>query len=186
MYSIGELRPGMVIIVDGDPYVIAAAQHSKQARQGGVCKTKIKNLLTGSMVNKSFQGNDKLEPADVTYGKAQFLYSDGEAFNFMDNESFEQFALDNETIGDQANYLVDGTDVDIQYFEGKPISVMIPPKMDLEVTHTDPGVKGDTASGGSKPATLETGYVLQVPLFINIGEKIRVNTQSGEYVERAN
>lgn len=185
MYSIGQLRPGMAITVDGDPYLILNAQHSKQARGSGVCKTKIKNLLSGSILNKTFQGNDKLEPADLSHSKAQFLYGDGENYNFMNSETFEQFSLDNETIGDQANFLVDGMDVDIQSFEDNPIAVILPPKVDLEVTQTDPGVKGDTASGGTKPATLETGFVIQVPLFIDIGDKIRINTESGEYVERA-
>lgn len=175
----------MAITVDGDPYLILNAQHSKQARGSGVCKTKIKNLLSGSILNKTFQGNDKLEPADLSHSKAQFLYGDGENYNFMNSETFEQFSLDNETIGDQANFLVDGMDVDIQSFEDNPIAVILPPKVDLEVTQTDPGVKGDTASGGTKPATLETGFVIQVPLFIDIGDKIRINTESGEYVERA-
>lgn len=184
MYSIGQLRPGMAILVEDEPFLILAAQHSKQARGSGVCKTKIKNLISGSTINKTFQGSDKLEPADLAFSKAQFLYADGDGYNFMDSESFEQFSLDNETIGDQAHFLVDGMEVDIQKFEGKPIALRLPPKVELEVTQTDPGVKGDTASGGSKPATLESGYTLQVPFFINIGDKIRINTDSGEYVER--
>jgi len=185
MYSIGQLRSGMGVVLDGEPHLIIEAQHSKQARGSGVTKTKVKNLITGSIVNKTFQGNEKIEPADLTHSKAQFLYSDNESFKFMDNSTFEQFSLDNETVGDQAHFLVDGMDVDIQRFEETPIAVKLPPKVDLEVTKTDPDVRGDTASGGTKPATVETGYTLQVPLFIDTGEKIRINTESGEYVERA-
>jgi elongation factor P len=185
MYSIGQLRPGMAINLDGTPHLILEAAHKKQARGAGTCKTKIKNLISGSIVNKTFQGNEKLEPSDLTHTKAQFLYSDSENFYFMDGETFEQFSLDNETIGDQANFLVDGMDVDMQMFEGNPIAVKLPPKVVLEVKQTDPGVKGNTASGGSKPAVLETGLSIQVPLFINVGDKLRINTESSEYVERA-
>jgi len=185
MYTIGQLRPGMAINLDGIPHLILTAAHKKQARGAGVCKTKIKNILTGSIVNKTFQGNDKLEPSDLAHAKAQFLYSDQDGFNFMNSETFDQFSLDNETIGDQANFLVDGMDVDIQTFESNPIGIKLPPKVVLEVTETDPGVKGNTASGGSKPATLVTGLTLQVPLFINVGDKLRINTETGEYVERA-
>jgi len=185
MYSIGQLRPGMAINLDGAPFLILDAAHKKQARGAGTCKTKIKNLLSGSIVNKTFQGNDKLEPSDLTNARCQFLYSDSEDYHFMDSENFEQFSLDNETIGDQAYFLVDGMDIDVQKFEGNPIAIKLPPKVILEVKETDPGVKGNTASGGSKPATFETGLTLQVPLFINVGDKLRINTESKEYVERA-
>jgi elongation factor P len=185
MYSIGELRPGMAIIIDNEPNLILAAQHSKQARAGGVVRTKIKNLISGAITNPTFHGNDKLEPADVSYGRAQFLYSDGEGFHFMDGETYEQFTFDAETIDEQSNFLIDGMDVDILYFGERPIGVKLPPKVVLTVTETEPGVKGDTASGGTKPATTDTGFVLAVPLFVSIGDKIRVNTESKEYVERA-
>lgn len=185
MYSIGELRPGMAIIIDGEPNLILTAQHSKQARAGGVVRTKIKNLISGTITNPTFQGNDKLEPADVSYGKAQFLYSDADGFHFMDGETYDQFTFDEETIDEQSNFLIDGMDVDILYFGERPIGVKLPPKVVLTVTETEPGVKGDTASGGTKPATTETGFVLAVPLFVGVGDKIRVNTESREYVERA-
>jgi len=184
MYSIGELRPGMAVIIDNDPYVILSAQHSKQARAGGVCRTKIKNLKSGAVIPKTFQGADKLKPANVKHKKAQYLYSDPESFHFMTDDDFEQHELDHETVDEAKNYLVDGMKVDLLTFDSLPIAVKLPPKVDLEVTQTDPGVKGDTASGGSKPATLETGLVVSVPLFIKEGEKIRVNTESGLYVER--
>ena len=184
MYSIGELRPGMAVIIDNDPYVILSAQHSKQARAGGVCRTKIKNLKSGAVIPKTFQGSDKLKPANVKHKKAQYLYSDPESFHFMTDDDFEQHELNHETVDEAKNYLVDGMKVDLLTFDSLPIAVKLPPKVDLDVTQTDPGVKGDTASGGSKPATLETGLVVSVPLFIKEGEKIRVNTESGLYVER--
>ncbi|MBU1992506.1 MAG: elongation factor P [Patescibacteria group bacterium] len=184
MYSISDLKIGTAIRLEGETYIITSSQHSKQARGGGVMKTTMKNLVTGSTVQKTFQGNDKIEPADVAFSRAQFLYSDGSDFHFMDSESYEQFSLPADNIGDLKDFMVDGQNVDIQNINGSPINVKIPPKVALKVTQTDPGVKGDTASGGSKPATLETGYVVQVPLFVNEGDKIRVNTESGEYVER--
>lgn len=184
MLSIGELRPGMAVEMDGTPYIILSAVHSKQARAGGVCRTKIKNLLNGSVIPKTFQGNDKLKKADVKHTKGQFLYSDPTGFYFMREDNYEQFELDEDTIDNQKNFLKDGMDVDLLTYNDNPIAVKLPPKVNLEITQTDPGVKGDTASGGSKPATLETGYVLQVPLFLKEGELIRVNTETGEYVER--
>ena len=184
MYSIGELRPGMALILEGEPYVILTAQHSKQARAGGVCRTKIKNLKTGAVLPRTFQGAEKLKPADVKHKRAQFLYSDPQAFHFMQDDDFEQHELDHETIDEAKNYLVDGMSVDLLTFNDLPIAVKLPPKVALTVTQTDPGVRGDTASGGNKPATMQTGLVVQVPLFIKEGEKIRVNTESGLYVER--
>jgi elongation factor P len=185
MYSIGELRPGMAIIIEGQPNLILSAQHSKQARAGGVARTKIKNLINGTITNPTFQGNDKLEPADVSYGKAQYLYSDGDGYHFMNGETYEQFSFDDEIVDDQKYFLIEGNDVDILFFGENPIGLRLPPKVVLTVAETDPGVKGDTASGGTKPATTDTGFTLAVPLFVNIGDKIRVNTESQEYVERA-
>lgn len=185
MYSIGELRPGMAIIIEGQPNLILTAQHSKQARAGGVVRTKIKNLISGTITNPTFQGNDKLEPADVSYGKAQYLYKDTEGFHFMDGETYDQFSFDEETVDEQAFFLIEGMDIDILYFGENPIGLKLPPKVVLTVTETEPGVKGDTASGGTKPATTETGFKLAVPLFVTVGDKIRVNTESKEYVERA-
>ena len=186
MYTLAELRPGMAILVDGTPFVVMKAQHSKQARGSAVAKTSLRNLLTGSIINQTFQGSDKIEPADINFSKAQYLYNDGSEYHFMDGATFEQFSFTDEDLGDQVYYLVDGMNVDIQNFDGRPIAVNLPPKVVLEVTETDPGVKGDTASGGSKPATTESGLVVNVPFFINIGDKIRVNTTTSEYVERVN
>lgn len=185
MYSIAELKPGIAVTLDGQPYLVTKAQHSKQARGAGVTKTTVKNLITGNVIPKTFQGSERIEPAEITYSKAQFLYSNSDGAHFMDSASYEQFSLDKDTVEEQISYMVEGTEVDIRNFDGKPIAVRIAPKVTLEVKDTPPGVKGDTATGGTKPATLETGLIVQVPLFVNPGDKIRVNTETGTYVERA-
>lgn len=185
MYSITDLRVGTAIQMDGKPYIVTYYLHSKQARGGGVARVKLKNLLDGSTVERTFQGSDKIDEAEVSYSKAQYLYKDDESYYFMDGTNYEQFELSDNVIGDNKYYLIDGQDIDIQNFDGKPINVRIAPKINLTVIQADPGVKGDTASGGSKSVTTETGLTVNVPLFIKEGDKIRVNTESGEYCERA-
>jgi len=184
MYGITDLKIGTAINIDGQAYIVTASHHSKQARGAGVMKTKMKNLITGAVVQKTFQGSDKLEPAEVRYSKAQYLYNDSANYFFMDQENFEQFELPADNLGDQTNFLIEGGVVDIQNVNGNPANIQLPPKVNLKVTHADPGVKGDTVSGGSKPVTLETGLVIQVPLFINEGDTLRVNTETKEYSER--
>ncbi len=185
MYGINDLRTGVAINLDGQPFIVTTYHHSKQARGTGVMKTTLKNLLTGNTLQKTFQGNDKIEPAEVRFSKAQYLYNDGSDYYFMDGETYDQFTLPKDNLGDQTNYMLEGTTVDIQNINGKPANLQLQPKVVLKVAQTDPGVKGDTATGGSKPATLETGLVVQVPLFINEGDNLRINTETGEYCERA-
>ena len=184
MYTLAELKPGRAVVYEGDPYLITWSQFSKQGRQGGVTSTKMKNLKTGSVVQQTFQGNDKLEPADVGFRKVQYLYGDGGSFTFMDLNSYDQFELDSETLGDASKYLGEGMELDAMVFEGHPIGIQLPATIDQKVEETIPGVKGDTASGGTKPATLESGLKVNVPLFINEGDTVKVNTDSGEYMER--
>lgn len=184
MYVIAELKKGRVVVVDGDPYLITWNQFSKSARQGGVMATKMKNLKTGAVIQKTFQGNDKLEPADVGYGKCQYLYGDGNIYTFMDLTTYDQFELDNDTVGEIADYLTEGLEVDAMLFEGNPIGINLPPTIEVKVVETIPGVKGDTATGGTKPATLESGAKVNVPLFINEGDIIKVNTDTGLYMSR--
>lgn len=184
MYQITDLKPGTAIQVNGEPYTVTSSQHSKQARGGAVMRTTLKNLLSGAIIQKTFQGNDKIEPAEVKYSRAQYLYNDGNEYYFMDSTTYEQFSFSKQQLGDQTNYLTEGMDVDIQNVNGKPANVKLPPKIALKVTETEPGVKGDTASGGTKPATLETGAVIQVPLFVNTNDTVRVNTETGRYSER--
>lgn len=185
MLGITDLKVGTKITLDGDPYVVTWNQHSKQARGGGVMKTKLKNLINGSALERTFQGSDKIDEADVGFRRAQFLYAQGENYEFMDQETYETVSLDASILGESVHFLVDGMDVDLLYFGTTPINIQLPPKMTLEVTETEPGVQGDRAQGGTKPATIETGYVIRVPLFINTGDKIVINTDSREYVERA-
>ena len=186
MYSIAELKKGRAIVVDGEPYLITWNRFSKQGRQGGVMSTKMKNLKTGSVIQNTFQGNDKLEPADVGYRKVQFLYGDAsDGYTFMDLTNYDQFTLDADTVEDQAQYLVDGQELDALVFDDQPIGIQLPSTVNLKVKETIPGVKGDTASGGGKPATLESGLTVTVPLFINENDTVKVNTDTGEYMSRA-
>jgi elongation factor P len=185
MYSLAEIKTGIAVVIDGDPYLILRSKFSKQGRQGGVTSTKMKNLKTGATIQKTFQGNDKLEPASVGYRHVQYLYGDGESFTFMNLDSYDQFSLSDKEIGEDAQkYLADGMEMDVLTYEERPIGIKLPVTVDLKIDSTTPGVKGDTAQGGSKPATLENGTVIQVPLFVNEEETVRVNTERGEYVER--
>ncbi len=185
MLNIAEIKLGKNLELDGVPYIVTFNQFSKTARQGGVMKTKLKNLLTGNVMEKTFQGSDKVEAAEINYKRAQFLYATGDDYEFMDNETYDQVTFSKEKLGDIVNYLSDGTECDIQYFNGNPINVSVQPKMIFEIIETEPGVKGNTAGNVTKNATIDTGYELKVPPFIEKGEKIVVNTLNGEYVERA-
>ncbi|HHX58258.1 MAG TPA: elongation factor P [Candidatus Moranbacteria bacterium] len=185
MLSLNEIKTGKRIVVDGDPFTVIFDQHSKMGRAGAVLRTKLRNLRTGAILNKTFQGNDKVEAAEIQSKEAQYLYQDGEKFYFMDNEAYEQFELSGEIIGEGSGFLKEGALVSVLYFEGEAINIELPIKIDLEVTEAPPSIKGNTADGGSKQVTLETGVKVSVPLFIETGDIIRVNTQTGQYAERA-
>ena len=146
--------------------------------------TKLKNLKTGSVINKTFSGETKIAPADVGYRHVQFLFGGDDSYTFMDLNDYNQFELQPDLVGDTKDYLIDGMELDLFIYNEQPIGVKLPPSVNLEVKETTPGVKGDTATGGTKPATLETGIVINVPLFVNEGDKVKVNTERGEYVER--
>lgn len=184
MYSLGEIRVGHVVEIDGTPFLVTSAVHAKQARGAGVLKTKIKNLLNGSVIPKTFQGNDKLKPADVGYIKAQYLYKDAEGFQFLHNETFEQFVIPADIVGEDSVFMVEGVDYDIQQFDENPISINFPVSMVFKIIETPPGVKGDTAQGGTKPAQLENGLTVLVPLFVDTDENVRVDTRTRQYIER--
>lgn len=184
MYSLGELRVGHAIQIDGEPFLVTTCHHSKQARGAGVLKTTIKNLKTGATIPRTFQGNDKIQPADVGYCKAQFLYKNGDDYEFMHNETYDQFVISADVLGDNACFLKEGEDFDVQRFEELPIGVRFPMSLEFEVMETVPGVKGDTAQGGSKPATLSNGLVIQVPLFVDEGETVQINTETREFQKR--
>ncbi len=185
MLSITEIKTGSHIVLNGDPYIVLADQHSKTGRAGAVLRTKIKNLKTGSILNKTFQGAEKVEEAEIEERKGQYLYSDGSNFFFMDNETYEQFEIPAEVIGEQVKFLKEEIEIGIFYFRENPINIKLPIKMNFEVTEAPPAVKGNTADGGSKQVTLENGLKVNVPLFINTGDSIKINTETGEYTERA-
>ncbi len=186
MLSISQVKTGQIIQLDGDPYEVLKAIHTKPGKGHAILKTKVKNLANGNVLEKTFQGADKIEETDVTESKAQYLYKDNNGFYFMNQESFEQFSLPDEIIGDKSKYLIEGTEISILNYDDKPINISLPIKIDLRVRNAPPGVKGNTADGGTKEVETETGHMVQVPLFINEGDIIKVDTRDGNYVERVN
>jgi elongation factor P len=176
---------GQIIKYNGDPYQIIWSNFMRTAQRKPVIQAKLRNLITGKVMEYSFKYGEKIEGADVIKRKSQFLYNDDEGAHFMNPETFETLVVTKELVGDQQMFLKEGTDTIIIFFEEKPIGLDLPVKIDLKVVETAPGVKGDTATGGTKPATLETGHVVNVPLFIKEGDVVRVDTRNGAYVERA-
>lgn len=185
MIGISDIKSGKFIVLEGEPYKVMSINQSAIGRGGSVLRTRIQNLATGAVLEKTFQGADKVEEADVEKTHAQYLYRENDGFSFMDSASYEQFSIAEELIGELANYMVEGTEVSIINFNGDPITVELPVKVEIKVADAPPGVKGDTASGGDKLVTLETGAKITTPLFINSGDAIIVNTEKGEYVSRA-
>lgn len=185
MYLTNQFRNGLKIEYEGDPYTIVEFQHVKPGKGGAFVRTRLKNLLTGRVNDITFRSGDKVGKPDMDEKDMQFLYSEGAQYHFMDTNTYEQTFIPAEDLGDSKKWLLDGTIVKVLFYKGKAIDVETPIFVELEVTHTEPGMKGDTATGGSKPATLETGAVVQVPLFINEGERLRIDTRTGQYIERA-
>jgi elongation factor P len=175
----------MKVEVDGVPYVVTDYQWVKPGKGGAFNRTKLKNLRTGAIVERTFRTEEKLERANLDERRAQFLYQSGGEFHFMDTETYEQFFLPVDQLGGARQYLKEEMVVTIISHHATPLAVEVPTFVELAVVETDPGVRGDTASGGSKPAKLETGAVIQVPLFINVGDRLRVDTRTGTYIERA-
>lgn len=186
MLTLTKIKVGTRIIVNDDPFVVLFSQHSKTGRAGAVLRTKLKNLKTGSCISKTFQGADKIEPAMIETKKAQFLYSDGDRYFFMDCRSYEQFDIDAAVIGESVKFLTEETEIDILYFDECPINIELPIKMEFEVIEAPPSIRGNTSDGGSKQVIIETGTKISTPLFIKTGDKIRINTQTGQYAERVN
>ena len=184
MIGISDIKTGKFIVLNNEPYKVLSLNQSSIGRGGSVLRTRLQNLATGAILDKTFQGADKVEEADVEKTHAQYLYKDGDGFAFMDSASYEQFSISQELIGELSDYMVEGTDIVVINFNGNPISVELPVKVKLKVVDAPPGVKGDTASGGDKLVTLETGAKITTPLFINSGDVIVVNTEKGEYVSR--
>lgn len=184
MISTGDLRKGVAIEWEGQPCNVVEWQHIKMGRGGAIVRMKLRNLITGSIVERTVDAGDKFPRADIERRIVTYQYTDGEHYHFMDTETFDQVALTEEQLGDTRYYLIDDMNLDLIYFKGNPISVEPPITVDLKITYTEPGFKGDTATGGNKPATVETGLTVQVPLFVNTGDTIRIKTDGGTYVER--
>lgn len=185
MYECGDLRKGLKIEIDGEPHMITDFQFVKPGKGQALYKCRLKNMLTGSQFDRTYRSGEKFKPANLEEQEMEFLYFDGEQYCFMNTSTYEQEFMTADQVGETAAKLLkENTKCDVLLFDGRPIGVSLPNFIDLRITKADPWVKGDTASGSSKPATLETGYVVQVPPFIEEGEKVRIDTRSGQYVER--
>ena len=184
MYGVTDLKKGVLITLDGKPYRVIDYSQKVMGRGGSIVNVRVKNLLDGSVIPKTFKGAEKIEPAHVENRTVQYLYQDGESYNFMDGATFEQFELSSDVVGDVASYLKEGNEVSLQSYEGKVINVELPNNIFLDVTYTENVVKGDTTSSVLKNATLETGLVIKVPAFIKIGDIVKVDTRTGDYLER--
>jgi len=185
MLTLNEIKTGINIVIGDVPFLVLSHEHSKMGRAGSVLRTKLKNLITGAVMEKTFQGAESVLEADVAKSKAQYTYKDGLVYNFMDSENYEQFSLSEEVLGDNINYLKEGTEVTILNFNGLPINVELPVKMKLKVIEAPPGIKGNSVSSGGKIVKLETGVKISVPLFVKAGDEVIINTQEGKYVSRS-
>jgi elongation factor P len=183
--STNDFRTGLTIELDGEVYSVVDFQHVKPGKGSAFVRSKLRNVKTGFTIERTFRAGEKVPRAHIEYREMQFLYSSGEDNFFMDTSTYEQTNLNDEKLGDNKKYLKENMVIGVQVYEGAPIGVELPNSVELTVAETDPGLRGDTASGGTKPATLETGAVVQVPLFISIGDVIRVDTRTGQYLERA-
>jgi len=185
MYSPSDFKKGLKIEMDGTPYAIVEFLHVKPGKGGAFVRTKIKNLVTGKVLDQTFRSGEKVKRPDLVEREMQFLYREGDNFYLMDNENYEQLALTAEQLGDAVLFLTENLNVKVLFFNQQPVTAEVPNFVELTVAQAEPGLKGDTASGASKPATLETGAVIQVPLFINEGDRVKVDTRTGSYIERA-
>ncbi len=182
--STSQFRNGLTIELGGEVYTIVEFLHVKPGKGQAFMRTKLKNLRTGAVIQRNFRTGEEVEPAHLQRKEMEYLYEDGENYYFMDNRTYEQVSLTKEQIGDMRMFLKENIVCEILYHKGNPIQVNLPDTVDLEVVETDPGLRGDTQSGGVKPAVLETGLTIQVPLFIKVGDKVRVDTRNGSYVTR--
>src|SRR5438552_188530 len=181
--STAEFKKGLKIQFDGQPYTIVDFQHVKPGKGGAFVRTKLKHMRQGRVIDNTFRAGEKVELVDFEDKHMQYLYKD-DRYHFMDTETYDQISLSAEEVGDARDFLKENTDVDILFIDGSPVTVELPTFMELAIAKTDPGIRGDTASGGSKPATLESGAVVQVPLFLNQGDVVKVDTRTAEYLGR--
>jgi elongation factor P len=180
-----DLKNGMTLNFDGDLWNVVEFQHVKPGKGGAFVRTKLKNVLSGKVVDRTFNAGVKVEVANVDKREMQYLYREGDDYVFMDNTDFDQIHVSSQTIGEGANYLLENFNATVALHDGNPLYVELPAAVELEISQTDPGVQGDRSTGGTKPATLETGAEIQVPLFITTGERVKVDTRTGDYLGRA-
>src|SRR5699024_5506704 len=179
-----DLKNGLVLNLDKQLWQVLEFQHVKPGKGPAFVRTKLKNVISGKIIDKTFNAGTKVETAHGDRRDMQYLYHDGTDYVFMDNEDFEQVSISAELVGDAANYMLENQQLQVSFHEGTPLSVDLPPSVELTITHTEPGLQGDRSTGGSKPATLETGYEIQVPLFLEEGTAVKVDTRSGDYLGR--
>ncbi|MEN9954436.1 MAG: hypothetical protein RLZZ41_100 [Actinomycetota bacterium] len=184
MATSNDLKNGLVLNIDGQLWTVIEFQHVKPGKGPAFVRSKLKNVLTGKVVEKTFNAGVKVETANVDKREMNYLYNDGSGYVFMDNQNYEQMSLSNEVVGDAKDYLLENQGAIVAVYEGNPIYVELPASVVLEITFTEPGLQGDRSSGGTKPATVETGLQIQVPLFIDQNTKVRVDTRTGEYLGR--
>ena len=180
----GELRKGSKLEIDGEPYVITDFEFSKPGKGQALYRCRLKNMITGSQFDRTYRSGDKFTTADLEEQAMQYLYKDGDRYHLMNTSSYEQIEMTADQVADAASFLIENLDVSVLLFQGRPIGLTLPNFVDLRIVKSDPGIKGDTASGATKPAVLETGYAVQVPLFVEEGEVVKVDTRTGSYVER--
>ena len=183
-YDTSDIRKGLKIMIDGAPYTVVEFQFVKPGKGAAFTRTKMKNLLTGAVLERNLRSGDKLEGADVETKTMQFLYGDADSFVFMDTSTYDQVQIPHETVGDQSAFMPENINVEVLFFNGRAVGVTLPNFIEQAVTETDPGFRGDTATGATKPAKISTGATVNVPLFINVGDVIKIDTRSGEYLER--
>ena len=185
MVSTNDFKTGLTIDLEGDVFQVVEFQHVKPGKGAAFVRSKLRNLRTGSIIERTFNAGEKFPKARIDRREVQYLYNDGKEYNLMDMESYDQTTMTADELGDAVKYLKENMTLQVLVYQDKYIGVELPTFVELEVTETSPGIKGDTASGGSKPATLETGAVVQVPFFINVGDKLQIDTRTGNYLKRA-
>ena len=186
MTTTNDLKNGLVLKMDGQLWSVVEFQHVKPGKGGAFVRTKLKNVVSGKVLDRTFNAGVKVDTATVDKSDMQYLYRDGADFVFMDKDTYEQLNVSETTVGDAGHFLLEGQDALVARHEGDPLYVELPAAVTLEITYTEPGLQGDRSTGGTKPATLETGYQIQVPLFLDQGTKVKVDTRSGEYLGRVN
>lgn len=184
MYNASDLRKGLKIEIDGDPYIVVDFQFVKPGKGQALYRTKMRNMVSGNMFERTYRSNDKFKKAPLEERTMQYLYSQGDEYHFMDNQNYEQLAITKDHLGENINFMIDNMDVQVLMFHGQPLDVTLPISVNLRVIKADPWVKGDTSGSDTKPVTLETGYELQVPPFVNEGDLLQIDTRTGEYMTR--